>query len=115
MFDAPHGALCGRLLPYVMDANVRALQTREPNNPALERYTDVAVILTGDWDVEAEEGVAWVQKLCAALKIPDLATYDVTAASFATIIEKAARSSSMKGNPIKLTTAELRGILVRAL
>lgn len=115
MFDAPHGALCGRLLPYVMEANVRALQAREPDNPALERYDDVAVILTGEWEAEAEDGVAWVQELCAALKVPGLATYGVRAADFLTIIEKAAASSSMKGNPITLTTAELRGILSRAL
>ncbi len=115
MFDAPHGALCGRLLPFVMDANVRALQARDPDNPALERYDDVAVILTGEWDVEAADGVAWVQELCKALGVPGLATYGVTAGVFADVIEKAMASSSMKGNPIKLTTAEVRGILMRAL
>ncbi|HOT92535.1 MAG TPA: iron-containing alcohol dehydrogenase [Anaerolineae bacterium] len=115
MFDAPHGALCGRLLPYVMEANVKALRAREPEHPALERYDDVAVILTGEWEAEAEDGVAWVQELCTALKVPGLATYGVTAAAFPTIIEKAQAASSMKGNPIQLTAAELRGILNRAL
>ncbi|HQE91922.1 MAG TPA: iron-containing alcohol dehydrogenase [Anaerolineae bacterium] len=115
MFDAPHGALCGRLLPYVMEANVRALQAREPHHPALERYDDMAAILNGEWEATAEDGIAWVQELCAALKVPGLATYNVTTASFPTIIEKAAQSSSMKGNPIPLTPAELRGILSRAL
>ena len=70
MFDAPHGALCGRLLPFVMDANVRALQARDADSLALERYDDVAVILTGEWDVEAADGVAWVQDLCKALHVP---------------------------------------------
>lgn len=115
MFDAPHGALCGRLLPFVMDANVRALQARDPDSLALERYDDVAVILTGEWDVEAADGVAWVQELCRALRVPGLATYGVTAGVFADVIEKAMASSSMKGNPIKLTPAEVRGILMRAL
>ncbi len=115
MFDAPHGALCGRLLPFVMDANVRALQARDPDSLALERYDDVAVILTGEWDVEAADGVAWVQELCKALRVPGLATYGVTAGVFADVIEKAMASSSMKGNPIKLTPAEVRGILMRAL
>ncbi len=115
MFDAPHGALCGRLLPFVMDANVKALQARDPDSLALERYDDVAVILTGEWDVEAADGVAWVQDLCKALGAPGLATYGVTAGVFADVIEKAMASSSMKGNPIELTTAELRGILMRAL
>ncbi|MFN2282873.1 MAG: iron-containing alcohol dehydrogenase, partial [Anaerolineae bacterium] len=78
MFDAPHGALCGRLLPFVMDANVRALQARDPDSLALERYDDIAVILTGEWDVEAPDGVAWVQDLCKALRVPGLATYGIT-------------------------------------
>jgi alcohol dehydrogenase class IV len=115
MFDAPHGALCGRLLPFVMDANVRALQARDPDSLALERYDDVAVILTGEWDVEAADGVAWVQDLCKALRVPGLATYGITAGVFADVVEKSMASSSMKGNPIKLTTAEVRGILMRAL
>ena len=115
MFDAPHGALCGRLLPFVMDANVRALQVRSPDSLALERYDDVAVILTGEWDVEAADGVAWVQDLCKALRVPGLATYGITAGVFPDVIEKAMVSSSMKGNPIKLSAAEVRGILMRAL
>lgn len=115
MFDAPHGALCGRLLPFVMDANVRALQARDPDSLALERYDDVAVILTGEWDVEAADGVAWVQDLCKALHVPGLATYGITAGVFADVIEKAMASSSMKGNPVKLTSTELRGVLMRAL
>jgi len=115
MFDAPHGALCGRLLPFVMDANVRALQARDPDSPALERYDDIAVILTGEWDVEAADGVAWVQDLCKALRVPGLATYGITAGVFPDVSEKAMASSSMKGNPIRLTAAEVRGILMRAL
>jgi len=115
MFDAPHGALCGRLLPFVMDANVKALQARDADSLALERYDDVAVILTGEWDVEAADGVTWVQALCKTLHVPGLATYGITAGVFADVIEKAMASSSMKGNPIKLTSAEVRGILMRAL
>jgi len=33
MFDAPHGGICARLLPFVMDANVRALRQRQPVIP----------------------------------------------------------------------------------
>jgi alcohol dehydrogenase class IV len=56
-----------------------------------------------------------VQDLCKALRLPGLATYGVTAGVFPDVIEKAMASSSMKGNPIKLTTAEVRSILMRAL
>jgi alcohol dehydrogenase class IV len=49
------------------------------------------------------------------LQVPSLADNGVTPDDFPVLIEKAAISSSMKGNPIKLTPDELREILVRAL
>ncbi|MEZ4609851.1 MAG: iron-containing alcohol dehydrogenase [Caldilineaceae bacterium] len=44
MVDAPHGALCARLLPLVMAANVAALKTRDSASPALTRYDEAARI-----------------------------------------------------------------------
>jgi alcohol dehydrogenase class IV len=32
MFSAPHGAICARVLPYVIEVNVRALQARQPGS-----------------------------------------------------------------------------------
>jgi len=115
MFDAPHGAICGRLLPFVMNANVRALRAREPENPALERYLDIAVLLAGEWDADARDGAVWVQTLCEDLRVPGLSAYGVAESDFPLILEKASRSSSMRGNPIQLTEVELREILARAL
>lgn len=115
MFDAPHGALCGRLLPFVMETNVTALRARAPESPALERYDEAARILKGESDVDAADGVAWVADLCAALDVPGLAAYGISPGVFPEVIEKAMVSSSMKGNPIELTTSELRTVLMRAL
>jgi alcohol dehydrogenase class IV len=115
MYDAPHGALCGRLLPYVMGANVAALAARAPENPALARYDEIAAILTGDFDTGASDGVDWVADLCERLGIPGLAAYGVTQDHFPEIIGKTQRSSSMKGNPIRLTDTELVAILEQAL
>ena len=115
MFHAPHGVICGCLLPHVMAVNVRALQEREPESKALRRYDEIAAILTGDPGATASDGVAWVEGLCQALGVPSLSAYSVTPEEFPVIIEKASRSSSMKGNPIKLTPDEMREILTRAL
>lgn len=114
-FKAPHGAICGRLLPFATVANVNALQAREPDNPALERYAEVAQMLTDDATATIADGVAWLQTLCASLNTPGLATYGLTEVDLDSIVEKSAGSSSMKGNPITLTQAELRHILVQAL
>lgn len=115
MYDAPHGVICGRLLPFVTTANIRALQSREPGNPALDRYDEIAQIVTGNRDAAADDGIDWLQSLCDVLEVAGLAAYGVQPADFPTIIEKAQRSSSMKGNPIALTAKELADILEHAL
>ncbi|MCF8084775.1 MAG: iron-containing alcohol dehydrogenase [Deltaproteobacteria bacterium] len=115
MFPAPHGAICARLLPHVMAANVRALQVRQPHSEALARYEEIARILTGQAAVTARDGVMWVQELCEALNIPPLAAHGMHAADILTVIEKAARASSMKANPVRLTPEEMQSILEKAL
>ncbi len=115
MFPAPHGAVCGRLLPHVVAINVRALQERRPESAALHRYDEVAQILTGSGSATADDGVAWVQELCDALEVPPLAAYGVTEEDFPALIEKGSVSSSMQGNPIRLTPDEMWEILARAL
>ncbi len=111
MYPAPHGAVCARLLPFVMEANIRALQGREPDNPALARYTEAARLLTGNPEAGVSEGVRWVQELCAALAVPPLAEYGITAADFPAIVEQSQKASSMQGNPIRLRDDELTEIL----
>lgn len=115
MFDAPHGAVCGALLPHVFAVNAQALAARSPDHPALPRFTEVARWLTGDDAASIEEGAAWLQDLVAALQVPRLATYGLDHSSLPELIDKAGRSSSMKANPIPLTDAEKREILLRAL
>ena len=113
MFPAPHGAVCAALLPHAMDVNIRALRTRAPEK--LTRYHEIARLLTGRPHATAPDGVAWVADLCRELEIPPLRTYGVTQSDLAVVSEKAARSSSMKGNPIVLNADELREIISLSL
>lgn len=115
MFPAPHGAVCARLLPLVMAANLRALLERAPTSPALARYDDAAKLLTGDARAQAADGVHWVEELCADLSILHLATFGVTEADIDEVVAEAEQASSMQGNPITLTTRELTDILYRAV
>jgi len=115
LFPAPHGTICARLLPLVMEANVRALQSRAPTSPTLRRYDEVARILTGKADATAADGVAWVQDLCAALAVPPLSRFGVTEADFPLVVAQAQKASSMKGNPLPLTDEELTEILRQAI
>lgn len=115
MFDAPHGAVCAALLAPVMRANLDALRERAPEHPSLERYAEVARLLTGRLDAAADDGVQWVEALTHDLRIPGLSVYGVNSDVLPEIADKAAHASSMKGNPIALSQAELAGILHAAL
>lgn len=115
MLHAPHGALCARFLPLVMEVNIEALESRQPDHPSLGRYAEVAKILTGKETATARDGVTWTKHLVEDLKIPRLSQYGMSAEQFPEAIEKTLHASSFKGNPIPLNENELRGILEKAL
>src|ERR1700733_3585057 len=77
MFDAPHGAVCAAILPHGMEANIRALRERDPESGALERYREIARVLTDDREAIPEAGVTWVRQLVRSLRIPGLAAYGI--------------------------------------
>ncbi len=114
-FDAPHGIICARLLPLVMETNVAALNKRDPHAVALSRYNEIARLLTGEAGATARDGVSWVHELCEHLQVPGLSSVGLSLADIPSIVEKASRASSMKGNPVELTSTELAEILKRAL
>jgi alcohol dehydrogenase class IV len=114
MFPAPHGAVCAALLPHVVECNVEALRARAPRSGTLERYNEVARLLTGQPHSTAEDAVWWLTEVCARFDIPPLRAYGVEDGRLPELVEKAAKASSMKGNPIELTTDELTEIVTRA-
>jgi alcohol dehydrogenase class IV len=111
MISAPHGVICARFLPFVMQANVEILKTRQADSPYLTRYDEVAQLLTGEAKAQASDGVVWIQELCEKLKMPSLTEFGFREQDFPEVVAKARKSSSMKGNPIQLTDNELMEIL----
>jgi len=114
MSHGPHGAICARLLSLVIETNLHALRTRQPGSPVIERYTEIARILTGNGNARAEDAVGWVKQLCEALNIRPLSEYGLVPDDFPALVEQSQKASSMKGNPISLTDAELLAILTQA-
>ena len=115
MFPVPHGVACARLLAPVVETNVRALREREPASPALERYAEVARILTGRADAQPDDSVAWLRRLADELRLPRLSAYGLGPADIAEVVKKARGASSMQGNPVALTVPELTAILTETL
>lgn len=71
--------------------------------------------MTGRSDATIQDGIKWVESLCADLGIPALSRYGVTAASIPAIVAEAQNAGSTKGNPIPLGDEELADTLRQAV
>jgi alcohol dehydrogenase class IV len=114
MLEVPHGALCAALLGPALAVNLRALQGRAPNHPALHRLGEIASLLVGR-PAEPAQAVAWVDALARELAVPGLGRLGLAIADIPGLVERAKRSSSLRGNPIELADEELTEIAHRAL
>lgn len=124
MTSAPHGAICGRLLACVMQANVLALQNRPPEagtdasveaKATMARFDEIGRIVTGKDTATASDAVSWTGDLATALGLPGLRRYGLSSVDFPAIVAQAKKASSMQGNPVTLTDEELTGILEWAI
>jgi alcohol dehydrogenase class IV len=115
MLHAPHGAICARLLPLVMETNLKALESRQAGHPAISKYDEIAQIVTKNQNASAQDGLTWVAELARELNIPPLSAHGMSESQIPEAVEKTMKASSTKGNPIVLTEMELKQILERAL
>ena len=113
--DVPHGMACAALLAPVMEANVRALRSGQPGAPALDRYAEAVRLLTGSPAASIDDGLAWIRETVSLLGVPGLAEFGVGPQHADDVAAKAARSSSMQGNPVALTHRDLCAIVLQAL
>ncbi len=113
-----HGLSCAALLAPAMEANLMALEARDPAGPALARYAALGPVLCGRELASPAEArrsaVEAVRSLVAALKVPRLGELGVSEAQLPSLV-KESRGSSMKANPIVLTDDEIRAALRAAL
>ncbi|MDX8384075.1 MAG: iron-containing alcohol dehydrogenase, partial [Ghiorsea sp.] len=80
-FPIPHGVACGTLVSEATRTNIKAMQQREPNNPALLKYAKVGRLLLKNTDLNEQQALdallatlaTWQQQL----QMPTLSTYGV--------------------------------------
>jgi alcohol dehydrogenase class IV len=113
-FHAPHGAVCAILLAPVWAANL-AVASTSGNDSLRARFRHAAELLTGRADALAEDTLPVLRGLSDRLKIPGLRTYGIQESDLPEIAAKAARASSMKGNPVSLGEDTLIKILLESL
>lgn len=115
MFSAPHGAVCARLLPFALKANYQALPSRDDAKPVVQRFQELGKMLTSQVNATAEDGLSVIMDLTSEFDIAPLSHFGIQTDDIPSIVEKAKSASSMKGNPIPLSDAELSEILNQAL
>jgi alcohol dehydrogenase class IV len=113
--DVPHGVACAALLAPVIEANVRALRSGPAGHLVLGRYTEVARLLTGQPAATIGDGLGWIRETVTLLAVPGLAAFGLRPEQAGDVAAKAAKSSSMQGNPVALSDSELRAIVLGAL
>ncbi len=110
MTDAPHGAICAALLGPVCEANLAHADARLAG-----RFAVIAACLTGVPDATPEDGLHWIEHTCALFEIRPLSAYGLSELDTDEVVAKAARASSMAGNPVTLGTEDLTKVFRAAL
>ena len=113
-FDAPHGAVCARLLPVALDVNLRAVRARGTEEQRA-RWDELGRLLTGRPDASADDAITFTTTLVHDVAIPALRAYGVRPGDVPALVERCERASSTKGNPLVLDRVELTEILERSL
>ncbi len=122
-FPCPHGVVCGTLVAEATDINIAALFERTPDSIALSKYANMGALLTNrPFPVYSKKNdtarcsslVNTLRNWTERLALPKLNTYEMQADNIDKVVANC-RGGSMKTNPIVLTDAELRELLLRRL
>jgi len=118
LFPIPHGVVCGTLVAAATRVNIEAMESREPESPALGKYAAVGRLLSGSHGKRATENrnqlsrvlEDWTQRMA----LPALSSLGVARTDVDCIVA-GSRGSSMKTNPIVLTDDEIRSVVTARL
>lgn len=114
----PHGVGCGMLVVAATRLNIDLLEAREPDNPALAKYTTVGKLFRGRSHVDPVGARVFVvhtlQTWAQKLNLPRLADFGITEADIPRLVAHS-RGSSMKTNPIVLSDAEIAQVIQASL
>ena len=113
-YKARHGAICAALFAPAWKVNWAAIQ-KANQVAAKAKFQAAAKLLLTD-DQATPEGVTdYLRKLTHRLKIPSLSSHGIQDSELEDIATKAAKASSMKGNPVPLTHEDILQILRGAM
>jgi alcohol dehydrogenase class IV len=103
-----HGQICAALLPASFEINYQASKTKHEYGYIASRMEEISRLLIGNSKLGSDQ---ILRELITEIGIPGLAKLGINRKDYPVIIEKALKSSSMKGNPFDLSNEELYRIL----
>ncbi|WP_116132124.1 iron-containing alcohol dehydrogenase [Tropicimonas sp. IMCC34043] len=107
---APHGAICGTLLPHGL-----ALNAARVTDPAtLARIDEVRIWIAEALGCEAFDAFSGLAAWSRGCGLPGLDALGIDAAARAQAAEAAASSSSMKANPVALSADAMQEMMEQA-
>ncbi|NHQ75199.1 iron-containing alcohol dehydrogenase [Roseovarius gahaiensis] len=106
---APHGAVCGRLLPFVLQRNAQGA-----TGELATRLAEIRGWIAQAFECAPDEATQALADWSARSGLPGLAEMGVHSGDYATLAEAALAASSMKGNPVELSQADLIAVLEQA-
>lgn len=87
-FPIPHGVVCGTLVAAATEVNIRAMQAREPANPALAKYAQVGRLLSGENGLDDQQArdalIALLAEWSDTLQLERLGAYGIAESDFPT-------------------------------
>jgi len=108
---APHGEICASLLPAVLETNHRAMLETGLDT---SRMDHVAKLIASEFKVPDANAFPALASWSAIAGIRSLTELGLAESDFAQVSGEARYSSSMSANPVELSTAQLRYILLRS-
>jgi alcohol dehydrogenase len=113
-FPIPHGVVCGTLVAEATQVNIRALRQREPNSPALRKYAEAGIVLSGKMfasEQAAQDGlVELLEQWTERLQLPRLGEFGMRADDIPRVVANS-RGGSMQTNPLVVSDEELAQLL----
>lgn len=106
--DERHGQVCAALLPAAFKINRLACEGKSEFTETTKRIKTISRLISGN---DAQDGEEVLAEMARTMKIPSLSRLGIDRSGFQTIIDKASKSSSMKGNPVNLSAEDLLKIL----
>jgi alcohol dehydrogenase class IV len=111
-FEIPHGVVCGTLMASAASATIRKLQERHgPDHPALKKYARAGALVCGrstgdplrDCRLLVEKMEEWIDRLA----VPGLSRFGIRGED----LDRIARNSGSKNNPVSLEPEEIEALL----